>query len=152
MFNNIGGKIKGLAASVTVIGIIASVIVGLVLMTADGDTVFLGILVAALGSFVSWLSSWLLYAFGQLVENSDTIVKLMRNEQVEPTSTSTEKSTSTEQPKNAQFDSIPADKILNGKCDMCMKHTEVAHVHIPTVPHDYTMCLNCIREYKARLD
>lgn len=76
MFSNIGGKIKTLAMVLTCIGIIASVSAGIsMLATGDEDLVLIGILIAAFGSIVSWVSSFVLYGFGQLIENTDELVK-----------------------------------------------------------------------------
>ena len=76
MFGNIGGKIKTLAKVLTWIGIISSVITGIsMLATGDEALVLIGILIAAFGSIVSWVSSFLLYGFGQLIENTDELVK-----------------------------------------------------------------------------
>ena len=78
MFGNIGGKIKGLAQFLTWIGIIGSVIMGVTLM-AEGDFLaIIGLIVAIVGSLLSWLSSFLLYGFGQLVQNSDKTVALLK--------------------------------------------------------------------------
>ena len=81
MFNNIGGKIKGFAQIVCWLGIIGSIITGLVFIGIGSDSrngggiVFLGILIAIVGSIASWIGSFLTYGFGQLVENSDILVK-----------------------------------------------------------------------------
>lgn len=76
VFGNIGGKIKTLAKVLTWIGIISSVITGIsMLATGDEALVLIGILIAAFGSIVSWVSSFLLYGFGQLIENTDELVK-----------------------------------------------------------------------------
>lgn len=75
MFDNIGGKIKTLAKVICWLGIIASVIIGFVLMVQDEDTAFVGILIMILGSLGSWISSFMTYGFGQLIENSDILVK-----------------------------------------------------------------------------
>lgn len=86
MFNNIGGKIKTLAKVICWIGIICSCIVGLNMMSrstyldwageqhTDASYLIYGLLIAAAGSFVSWLSTLTLYGFGQLIENSDKLV------------------------------------------------------------------------------
>lgn len=74
MYNNIGGKIKMLARVLAWIGIIACFIIGIVLISNDEDTVFIGFLTMILGSLVSWVSSFVLYGFGELVENSDILV------------------------------------------------------------------------------
>jgi len=79
MFSNIGGKIKNLAIVVTWIGIISSVILGIIMMaTGYGEMVLIGFLVALVGSLLSWVGSFLLYGFGQLIENTDTIVKKLK--------------------------------------------------------------------------
>lgn len=73
MFSNIGGKIKTLARVITWTGIILSVIIGFVLMSMSG---FTGFLTALLGSLGSWISSFILYGFGQLIESTDKLVEL----------------------------------------------------------------------------
>jgi len=75
MFENIGSKIKAVAKVVCWIGIIASIIIGIVLIAQDEDMAFVGFLVMALGSLGSWIGSFMTYGFGQLVENSDILVK-----------------------------------------------------------------------------
>lgn len=72
MFSNVGGKIKGLAQVITWIGIVASVIGGIVLMSKVSFIV--GLLTAVVGALFSWIGSLALYGFGQLVENSDQCV------------------------------------------------------------------------------
>lgn len=74
MFDNIGGKIKSLAQVVCWIGIVCSVLYGIILIVADEDLAFLGFVVMVIGSLVSWVSSFTLYGFGQLVENTDQLV------------------------------------------------------------------------------
>ena len=73
MYDNIGGKIKGLAKASFIVAAIAEVITGIALMATDEDLIGYGLLVMFVGPIVAWVSSWLLYGFGQLVENSDII-------------------------------------------------------------------------------
>ena len=75
MFDNIGRKIKGVAIANCVIGVVASIISGIVfIVDGNGD----GWLMSwVLGPVLSWVGSFLLYGFGQLVENSDIIVQNM---------------------------------------------------------------------------
>ena len=82
MFDNIGSKIKGLAKVITWLGIILSVIAGIVQISGGSsysryggsNPLFLtGILTIVLGSLAAWISSFLLYGFGELVENSSRI-------------------------------------------------------------------------------
>ena len=71
MFNNIGKKIKSLTNALTIVQIVIWVIVGIVL--ACFKMALIGLLVAGVGSGLAWLSSLLLYAFGELVDNSTKI-------------------------------------------------------------------------------
>lgn len=73
MFDNISGKIKTLAVVTTIIGIIASVIIGIVVLVTADELAFLGIIVIILGSLFSWASSFLIYGFGELIENTQVI-------------------------------------------------------------------------------
>lgn len=52
------------------IGIIASVFGGFFIILSANP---IGFLVILIGSFISWLSYLILYGFGQLIENSNTI-------------------------------------------------------------------------------
>ena len=83
MFNNIGGKIKALASIFTWIGIIISLIIGLLFIFADSHVVVIGILIIIIGSLMSWISSWLLYGFGDLIENSSIIARKLSPEDFE---------------------------------------------------------------------
>ena len=67
MFDNIGDKIKTLAKVSTVLGIVISVIYGIVLMVSDEDLIFDGFLVMILGSLLFWISSFTLYGFGEMI-------------------------------------------------------------------------------------
>lgn len=70
MYDNIGSKIKGLSVTVAVVTAIACIITGIVLMCI-GDALFIsGLLIAVIGSFSAWISSWLLYGFGELIEQT----------------------------------------------------------------------------------
>lgn len=77
MFDNIGSKIKTLAKVLTWLGIIGSCISGILLMAEDEDLIAAGLLIIIFGSLISWGGSFLLYGFGQLIENSDRMVQLM---------------------------------------------------------------------------
>lgn len=91
MFSNIGGKIKGLAKFICWLGIILSVIIGIILILGarsgngaygypDGGAVVAGIFVIVLGSIMSWIGSFVLYGFGELVDNSSKLVERKKNE------------------------------------------------------------------------
>jgi len=65
MFDNIGQKIKGLAVFSTVLGIICSIICGLILLVEQH--IFAGIFALIGGIIVSWIASFVLYGFGELI-------------------------------------------------------------------------------------
>ncbi len=81
MFDNIGGKIKGLAKFIYWVGFIISVIAGISILLGGASisnsfgvsglpVFFVGLAVIAIGSLLSWVGSLTLYGFGELVENS----------------------------------------------------------------------------------
>ncbi len=74
MFKNIGSKIKNVAEFFTWIGIIVSIIVFLISISMGSDeSIAIGFIILIIGCLGSWLSSLVLYGFGQLVENSDVM-------------------------------------------------------------------------------
>lgn len=81
MFENIGGKIKGVCKVCCYIGMGGCLLMGLVLLL-NGTTasVVAGVFIAVMGSLLFWLSSLTLYGFGQLVENSDILAGRARSE------------------------------------------------------------------------
>lgn len=75
MFENVTKDIKFLAPVVCWGGVGVSVVCGLGLMFSGA--VILGLVFLFYGSLIAWVSSLCLYGFGQLIENSDTIVRNM---------------------------------------------------------------------------
>ena len=77
MYKNIGGKIKGLAKTFGIIGIAASVLMGIGPILAVGgnemNIILVGVGIAVVGSLVSWISTWLLYGFGELIAKTAAI-------------------------------------------------------------------------------
>lgn len=73
MYNNIGGKIKLLAAISFAIMAIGSFVGGIAMMATDDDLILPGVFVLILGPVFSWVSTWVLFGFGELIEsNEDT--------------------------------------------------------------------------------
>ncbi|MBQ8323707.1 MAG: hypothetical protein IJX82_00970 [Clostridia bacterium] len=73
MYDNIGGKIKSLAKTLSILGAIATAILAIVLLCLDDKLLPFGVILLFFGPLFSWISSWLLYGFGELVENACTI-------------------------------------------------------------------------------
>ena len=78
MYNNPGKKIKGIANFFGMLGVCASIVWGGTLII-NTDKTITGILIIVLGSLSSWFSFLLLYSYGQLIENSDKTVELLKN-------------------------------------------------------------------------
>jgi hypothetical protein len=76
MWYDIGGKIKILAKIVFWVGIVGSIIIGLVYSLehqSDHFLIFVGVVLIFVGIFISLVSSWLIYGFGELIEKTAEI-------------------------------------------------------------------------------
>ena len=67
MWENIGSKLQKLAKVICWIGIILSVIGGIVMITQKQAV--LGIVYIILGPLFSWIGSWAMYGLGLVVES-----------------------------------------------------------------------------------
>lgn len=78
MFKNIGGKIKGLAKVICIIEIAASIVAGFDMMGSGHNDAMVGMGLAVMigGSLVSWIGSFFIYGFGELIENTTVIAEL----------------------------------------------------------------------------
>ena len=82
MFNNIGKKIKILTKISCWIGIVLFVIVGIVTWVYIANEMYdfwmgalLFILISIVGSFFSWIGSFCIYGFGELIEKTCEIAE-----------------------------------------------------------------------------
>lgn len=86
MFDNIGGKLKTLAKVLTILGVAASIIIGIIVMSDGGAmsyygyrsgpssaSIVSGLIFMLIGSLGAWLGSFLLYGFGELIEKAQEI-------------------------------------------------------------------------------
>ena len=144
MFDNIGSKIKGLATIISFIGIGASIVIGLSLLFNGGGAV--SVIIALIGALFSWLSSFFMYGFGQLIENSDEAVRILKatnNQQPQPTETFTSVDTSAD--SHLQQIALPPQEhteeiISDGKIYKCQKCG--ARMNRP-----YATCVFCNAEH-----
>lgn len=74
MFNNIGEKIKKLAIVATVLGMIASLIAAIIIWAGNMGVLY-GIFVLVVGVVFSWISSFVLYGFGEVIVKLNEIEK-----------------------------------------------------------------------------
>lgn len=75
MYDNIGSKIKTLAQVVFIIMAVISIISGVIIIFSDDGAFIIGILTAGIGVLLSWVGTFFLYGFGQLIENTDILVR-----------------------------------------------------------------------------
>ena len=81
MYKNIGKKIKFFAALVGYLGVIGSIIIGIVITTLlddnylTSDVSYLGIIIGIVSALICWVSQYIIYGFGELVDNSTQINK-----------------------------------------------------------------------------
>lgn len=96
MFKNIGKKIKKLAQFVCWIGIVCCVITGIVLLilsTKNFRVFFIpGLLVLILGPVIMWIGSWVLYSWGDTVDNVQALKEKLCGKNTTDNSTKQEKS------------------------------------------------------------
>ncbi len=83
MYDNIGEKIKRLAKTIFIVEAIVSVIVGVTLWIEIEE--WWCAIILFCGPIIAWVSSWLLYGFGELIEktseneqNSHNLYKLLK--------------------------------------------------------------------------
>ncbi len=72
MFENIGEKIKSLAKICTYIGIAIFMMLEIVAIALIKN-IFIGLIITGVGFFISWISSFLLYGFGEIISQSQII-------------------------------------------------------------------------------
>lgn len=76
MYHNAGAKVKGLATTIAVLLMGGAVIGGLITMSVS-ESLLMGLLIIGVGCLAAWLSALMLAAFGELVENTYHIRKLL---------------------------------------------------------------------------
>ncbi len=78
LFRDVGKKIQVLAKGLMIVGVACSVIIGLVVMAGDESMLLVGLLIMLVGSLVSWISSWFLYGYGEIIKNTAEIAENTR--------------------------------------------------------------------------
>ena len=78
LYENIGEKIKSWAKWIFIAEAIGAILTGIFMVINSFDvedfSLFIyGISTIILGTIVAWMSSWILYAFGQLVDDTHAI-------------------------------------------------------------------------------
>jgi len=77
LYNNIGKKIKWLAKLIFIAESVISVIAGLCLIIFGYDMVLLALTVLLICPLLAFVSSWLLYGFGEIIEKLTSLERNM---------------------------------------------------------------------------
>ena len=78
MFNNIGSKIKAYASILCWVVIILSFLITTILFSFGGAFIIMGIVIFAAGIIAGFLSTFLLYGYGELIDKTASIEKILR--------------------------------------------------------------------------
>lgn len=151
MFDNIGGKIKGLAMMFCWIGILSCIFIGIAIILIDEDLAALGLIVALAGSFFSWSGSFLLYGFGQLIENSDIIARQGQNSVIagKPHSPEvSEKKTEESTKESTQKLDIPKIEFTEIRCPNCKEM--LSFPKVMTLPNEPLVCPFCDKSFHPK--
>lgn len=164
MFDNIGSKIKTVAATIAWLGIVGSIIIGIIIIAEANDSYYpsatetlRGWLVIIVGSLSSWVSSFTLYGFGQLIENTDIISsKYITNasDKTPPSSNGVKSSTNSDKAQTSSNDTASSANLdpCIGTCDLCLKdHVETFACKIvdSTGTQYYYLCADCMKKHNA---
>ena len=75
-YSNIGNKIKALAKWTFIVESFGAIIGGIVTLGVMEDESWIGLLIILFGPIIAFVSSWILYAFGHLVQTTEDNYKL----------------------------------------------------------------------------
>ena len=162
MFNNIGGKLKGLAAFLCWGGIIASVIGGASYWVflansyrGDIEGFLYFLLIAGLGSLFSWIGSLTTYAIGEIAENSATALEEQKEIRKRLESLFQKEESTEAVDAIKQIKSI-GKEFVSGKCDLCGKANIPVNI-CPSIDQNDCMkhiliCKDCQKKYSTPSD
>lgn len=131
LYENIGGKIKTLAKWTFIVEGIGAIITALALIFTDEDLILAGLLTLICGPIVAWISSWILYAFGELVED----IHALRNK--EGTTDEVKEKRKAEKEAKREAKELAQKKARAFTCPKCSN----------TVNHGDASCSSCGQQF-----
>ena len=131
MFDNIGGKIKILAQIITWLETIAFVIFGIIVTTESA----IGVVILIGGPIFSWVSSMILYGFGELIEKTCKIADAVSKEKEYVIETEDEVISCTKK-----------ESPMLHSCELCEKKTNTLFT-ISLHGEDTDVCQECFETY-----
>ena len=142
--NNVGGKLKGVSVIVIVLGVIVSVIYGIMII---GDSLFTGIAVIAAGILGTLIFGFALYGLGQIVDNTDEIAEHYRrvNEEYSKSESVAEEERVRTEPKlvskKLRSDSVGPDELIDVTCCGC--GTKLSYTKAELIEEKQLVCPEC---------
>ena len=94
LYEYIGDKIKKLAGWVFVIEALCAIAIGIALMCINANLTLIGILIMIIGPIIAFISTWILYAFGQIVEDIHSMYQIKSLEAAEARASRTKNASS----------------------------------------------------------
>lgn len=87
MYKNIGVKIKFLAIGIAIFMSVIEFLLGISIIAdaAYNEQIALGLIYMFVGPPLTWISSWILYGFGELIDKATAIEKNTRKDDTAPT-------------------------------------------------------------------
>ena len=158
MYSEIGSKIKGLAFIGFIVEAIGAIIAGIVIMCMDSDMVLFGLLTMIGGPIVAWVGSWILYAYGELVEatreneyNSRLILQLLQKQsndgkQETPSTTKSKTASHTTDEAPIELERVQEDKKEEVETE---QPTPPANSTFITTEKNTIICSKCNQEQAA---
>ena len=114
MFNydDIGKKIKGLAKASFIVEAIGAIITGFAFLIGWGLDAWWALFIIFFGPIVAWVSSWLLYGFGELIDKTIDIEENTRNGQPKPSMHKSANKSTKKSKKNSSNDTTKRDATM----------------------------------------
>ena len=133
MFDNIGGKMKGIASTAFLLGAVGACALGVAVKTVfrGKEGVLVGLIIAGLGVALAYFNSIRLYAYGQLVENSDIAVGQLR--EIKGQISKGIESATSQEAKSGAIEAKAADRQVKS----------AAHIHDPQPMEGMITCPVC---------
>lgn len=130
MWENIGNKIKSLVKIIWFIGIIGAIITCISLAYLS-DAIFndaapgiiIGLIIAVISIFLTWIGSWLVYGYGQIIHNTDIIAGNIAKPNTNPRNTPVLKTSVVLTDHNTWICSCNTENSINySQCKKCGKY------------------------------
>ena len=150
-FDDIGSKIKNLAkwsCWITILLIWIAAPISFIVLVSDEWTAefcWIPLVGAIVGPVLVWVESWVLYAFGEFVEDTHAMRKKYYPMAEEQANREVEERAEREAKAKAKHEAEPAEK---GKCELCGKESDALHRRkIDDTVGWANLCDECVKKY-----